>query len=207
LPLFARRWEMIRVMILPTAVFSAAELITTILHLDRFLVGTPAFWTWLVSYLLPPPIFFGFYVWQERRAKQSDLSAATEPLPADARTALIQWGGLLALLAALLFIFPDPLIANAPWKMTPLTARALLSWFIALAGLMLSMAHENDRTRVLIGVPALLLVFPTVTLQIARFADQANFANVALFVGYGFMLIAFALGVYLARGNWREVLR
>jgi hypothetical protein len=99
------------------------------------------------------------------------------------------------------------LIAAAPWRMTPLTARALLSWFIGLAALMLSMAHENDRQQVLIGVPTLLLVFPTVTLQIARFADQVNFANVALFVGYGFMLVAFALGVYLVRGDWREVLR
>jgi hypothetical protein len=207
LPLFARRWEMIRVMILPTALFSLAELITTFLHLDRFLVGTLAFYTWFLSYLLPPPIFIGYYLWQERRAKQLGTSRPTEPLPADARTALIQWGSLLLATALLLFIFPDWLIGAAPWKMTPLTARALLSWFIGLAALMLSIARENDRTQALIAAPALLLVFPTVTLQIARFAGQVDFANVALFVGYGFMLIAFALGVSLVRGRWREVFR
>jgi hypothetical protein len=114
LPLFARRWEMIRVMILPTALFSAAELLTTILHFDRFLVGTLAFNTWLLSYLLPPPIFVGFYLWQQRRVRPSPPGRPDEPLPADVRTGLIHWGGLLFVLAAGLFIFPEPLIAAAP---------------------------------------------------------------------------------------------
>ena len=58
-----------------------------------------------------------------------------------------------------------------------------------------------------IAVPALRLVFPMVTIPIARFAGQVDFANVALFIGYSFLLVAFALGVYLVRGHWREVLR
>ena len=72
---------------------------------------------------------------------------------------------------------------------------------------MLSMARENDRTRVLLGVPMLLLIFPTVTIQIARFAAQVNFANIPLFILYGFTLVAFVLGVFLARGDWRRALR
>jgi hypothetical protein len=52
----------------------------------------------------------------------------------------------------------------------------------------------------------LILIFPTVTLQIFRFAEQVNFANVALFILYGFTLVAFVLGVYLARGDWRRAL-
>jgi hypothetical protein len=48
-------------------------------------------------------------------------------------------------------------------------------------------------------------MFPAVTLQIARFPEQVNFANVAFFLIYGFMLIAFVLGLYLLRGDWRQV--
>ncbi len=206
LPLFARRWEMIRVMILPTAIFSAAEFITTLLHWDKFLVGTPSFWGWFISYLLPPPIFIGFYFYLERKVKTSGVVVPNEPLPREVRTALIHWGGALAIIAVVLFLFPDLLINNAPWRMTPLTTRAFVSWLIALAALMLSMARENDRTRVLFGVPMLLLILPTVTIQIARFADQVNFANVALFVLYGFTLVAFVLGVFLARGDWKRAL-
>lgn len=206
LPLFARRWEMIRVMILPTAIFSTAELIATFLHWDKFLVGTPSFWGWLISYALPPPIFFGFYLYLERKAKNSGVVVPTEPLAPDVRTALIHWGGALGIIAVVLYIFPSLLMDVSPWRMTPLTVRAFVSWLIALSALMLSMARENDRTRVLMGVPMLILVFPTVTLQIARFADQANFQNVALFILYAFTLVAFVLGVYLARGDWRRAL-
>jgi len=55
LPMFARRWEMIRVMILPAAAFSTAELLATLLHLSKFSLGTPPFVVWFLSYLLPPP--------------------------------------------------------------------------------------------------------------------------------------------------------
>jgi hypothetical protein len=69
------------------------------------------------------------------------------------------------------------------------------------------MAYENDRTRVLVGTPMLILIFPVVTIQIARYADQVHFANVALFVFCGITLVAFTLGIYLARADWRRALR
>src|ERR1700687_2126949 len=55
LPLLARRWEMIRVMILPTALFSTAELAATFLHWSQFSLGTAPFIAWFLSYVLPPP--------------------------------------------------------------------------------------------------------------------------------------------------------
>jgi hypothetical protein len=206
LPLFARRWEMIRVMILPTAMFSTAELIATFLHWSKFSIGTIQFTGWFLSYLLPPPIFIGFYIWQERRARLAASAAPPEPLPPEVRSALIHWGGALAILTIFFFIVPQALIAIAPWPMTPLTARAFVSWLLAVGTLMLSMAYENHRTRVLLGTPMLILIFPVVTIQIARFADQVHFANVALFVFYTITLVGFALGIYLARGDWRQAL-
>jgi hypothetical protein len=206
LPLFARRWEMIRVMILPAAAFSTAELSATLLHLSKFSVGTPPFIVWFLSYLLPPPIFIGLYVWQEWRARQLGSAPPTDPLPRDVRRPLLHWGGLLTALAVFFFAVPQTLIAIAPWTLTQLTTRALAGWLLAAGLLMLSMARENDRTRVMFGVPMLLLMFPAVTIQIARFAEQVTFANAALFVGYGITLIAFVVGIYLARGNWRAAL-
>jgi hypothetical protein len=47
-------------------------------------------------------------------------------------------------------------------------------------------------------------MLPAITLQIARFPDQVNFANIELFLIYGIMLVAFVLGVYLAGGDWRK---
>ncbi len=206
LPLFARRWEMIRVMILPAAIFSSAEFLTTLLHLQNFSIGTVAFWGWFISYLLPPPIFIGFYIYLQRKVKASGVVVPSEPLPKEVHTALLHWGAALAVVALVIYLFPDILIANAPWRFTPLTTRAFVSWLLALGALMLSMWRENDRTRVLFGTPMLILVLPFVTLQLARYAAQVNFANVALFILYGFSLVAFVLGVYLVRGNWRRAL-
>ena len=207
LPFFARRWEMIRVMILPTALFCAAELAATFLHWSKFSLGTAPFIVWFLSYLLPPPIFVALYWLQERRLRRrASAAVATEPLLAVARLALLFWGGLLAAIAVFFFVAPQALIAIAPWPMTPLTARALVAWLLMAGALMLSMARENDRTRVLLGVPMLLLMFPMVTIQIARFAGQVNFANIALFAGLGITAVAFVLGVYLALGNWRQAL-
>lgn len=206
LPLFARRWEMIRVMVLPTALFSLAELAATLLHWDKFSVGSGPFWVWLLSYVLPPPIFIAAYVFHERRARRLGAAVPADPLAPDARRALWHWGALLTAVAALLFLFPQVLIPHAPWTMTPLTTRALAGWLLAAGALLLAMARENHRAGVLVGVPLLLLMFPAVTVQIARFPAEVSFGNGALFALYGLILVAFALGCYLVRGNWRAAL-
>ncbi len=84
-PFFARRWEMIRVMILPTAVFSTVQLLATFLHWDKFSVGTMPFYVWFASYLLPPPIFLTAYLWHQRRAA-APTSESDSPLPGWMRT-------------------------------------------------------------------------------------------------------------------------
>src|SRR6266540_404070 len=80
LPLFAKRWEMIRVMILPTAIFSTIQLLATLLHWDKFSVGTTPFYVWFASYLLPPPIFISAYFWHQRHA-DTQKPASDSPLP------------------------------------------------------------------------------------------------------------------------------
>ena len=124
LPLFAKRWEMIRVMILPTAIFSTVQLIATFLHWDKFSVGTTPFYVWFASYLLPPPIFISAYIWHQRRAGQPNPSSDS-PLPAWMRSLFWISSILVAFGALGAFIFPPLLIANFPWQLTPLTTRSL----------------------------------------------------------------------------------
>lgn len=207
LPVFARRWEMIRVMMLPTILFTFSELLATLLHWAAFSVGTLPFTIWFLSYLLPPPILLGFYLWHERGAHEPSNVVPRDPLLPDVRRTLLHIGGLTTLLSLLIFIVPQAFITFAPWQVTPLSARVFAGFLLAGGTLMLSMARENDRSRVLVGVPLLILMFPAVTLQITRFPDQVNFSNTALFLVYGIMLVAFVVGVYLARGDWRQVFR
>ncbi len=205
LPFFAKRWEMIRIMILPTALFATVQLATTFLHWDKFSVGTTPFYVWFASYLLPPPIFVAAYWWHQRRAKPQNIQS-NSPLPAWIRWLFILCGSLLALGAILVFIFPNLLIPIFPWKLTPLTARTLCGWIMIVGVLLLAMLRENDRARVRLGTPILILLLPTLLIQMVRFADQVNWANLTLWVG---LILAAAIGLcglYLAIGSWKESL-
>jgi hypothetical protein len=205
LPLFARRWEMIRAMILPAALFTTIQLVATFLHWDKFSVGTVPFYVWFASYLLPPPIFLAAYIWHQRRAA-STPTEHDEILPAWLRRLLLFIGGFLTVSAALVFIFPGLLIPIFPWQLTPLTARSLSGWLIAVGTLMLAMYVENDRTRVRLATPMLILIFPVLFLQMLRYADQVDWGNAVLWIGLILFAIIGFCGLYLANGSWREAL-
>lgn len=206
LPLFAKRWEMIRVMILPTAIFSTVQLIATFLHWDKFSVGTTPFYVWFASYLLPPPIFISAYLWHQRRA---DIQKTTSDSPLPAWMVTLFWisGMLLVIGAVSAFIFPSLLIPIFPWQLTPLTTRSLCGWIMILGVILIAMAGENDRARVRFGTPFLILILPTLLIQMLRYSDQVNWANPTLWVGLTFATAICLCGFYLALGNWQESLR
>ena len=205
LPLFARRWEMIRTMILPTALFSTVQLAATFLHWDKFSVGSMPFYVWFASYLLPPPIFVSAYLWHQRHAAPRS-GAADDPLPVWLHRLLIVCGGVLTISAILVFIFPALLIPIFPWQLTPLTARSLCGWLIAVGTIMLWMSRENDRTRSRLATPMLILVLPALLMQMARFADEVNWSAPLLWMGLALFAIVGFCGLVLANGSWRDAL-
>lgn len=205
LPLFARRWEMIRPMILPAALFTTIQLAATFLHWDKFSVGTVPFYVWFASYLLPPPIFVAAYLWHQRKAA-SGLHDSNNTLPAWLKRFLVIVGGFLTIGAALVFLFPNLLIPVFPWQLTPLTARSLSGWLIAVGTIMLWISFENDRTRAKLATPMLILILPALLLQMLRYADQVNWDNTVLWIGLVLFAIIGFCGLYLANGSWRNAL-
>ena len=205
LPFLAKRWENIRTMILPTALFSTVQLAATFLHWDKFSVGTVPFYVWFASYLLPPPIFVAAYLWHQRRSG-SRPTPADDPIPAWMKQLLVVCGGLLTLIAVITFFFPGFLIPIFPWQLTPLTARSLSGWLIAVGTLMLWMSRENDRRRVRLATPMLILALPAVLMQMSRFAEQVNWGSPVLWIGLLLFAIVSFCGLYLASGSWREAL-
>lgn len=203
LPLFAKRWEMIRVMILPAALFCTVQLTATFLHWGKFSVGTIPFYVWFASYLLPPPIFLAAYVWHQRRAA-AHSAAPDDPIPSWLNRLLIVLGGTLTIGVILVFLFPSLLIPIFPWQLTPLTARSLSGWLIAVGTLMLSMSRENDQTRARLATPMLILILPVLLLQLLRFPEQVNWGSPVLWIGLVLFASAGSCGLYLANGSWRK---
>ena len=197
---------MIRVMILPAALFSTIQLTATFLHWDKFSIGTLPFYVWFASYLLPPPLFVASYLWHQKRIGEETPVSLEDQIPAWLRTTLLVLGIVLSLIAFIAFFFPNALIPIFPWKLTPLTARSLSGWLAAVGTLMLSMRNENSRLRSRLGTPMLMLLLPVLLMQMSRYANEVNWGSLVLWVG----LLLFALtglsGLILAIGNWREPL-
>jgi hypothetical protein len=206
IPFLARRWEMIRVMILPTAVFSTVQLLATFLHWDKFTIGITPFYVWFASYLLPPPIFVAAYLWHQRRAA-APTPGADSPLPAWMRTLFWIVGIGLILVATSAFFLPSLLIQNFPWQLTPLTTRSLCGWIMILGVVLISIVRENDKARVRFATPFLILILPTLLLQMSRFADQVDWGNSTLWIGLAIAAVTCVCGILLALGNWAESLR
>lgn len=204
LQFLARRWEMIRVIIPAAIAFTTAELVATVLHWDLFFVGTLRFNIWLASYVLPPPLLLAMYVYQQRRSSSSPVS---QPLPRPMRLLFLVLGSLLAIDAVVGFVSPDYLTGSFPFALTPLTARVLSGWVLVLGTLLLSAARENDRDRVRIASPVLILLLPATVLQVLRFRDQVDLGHPRLWANLIIFAVLCACGLYLARGSWRSTLR
>jgi len=178
---FTRIWEHVRVIVLPSAVFTAVMLLPTFLHWDRFSTQSVSFALWLASYLLPPPIFVACYIWQQKRSQPVGFGVA-RPLPGFARTFLFANGAALTVFSIVVMLFPSSLQAIAPFAFTPLTARALAG-FVALAALLqVSMALENDWQRARLATVMLIPLPFVVVLQLLRFASGVQWGNAALWV-------------------------
>ncbi|MCB9434041.1 MAG: hypothetical protein H6668_18885 [Ardenticatenaceae bacterium] len=206
LPFFAKRWEMIRVMILPTAVFSTIQLLATFIHWDKFAVGTFPFYVWFASYLLPPPIFVAAYWWHQRQAAAHPVAPADDPIPPSLHRLLRLGGSGLSLFAALVFLVPALLIPVFPWQLTPLTARSLSGWLMAVGLLMLAISRENSRLRGRLATPMLILILPMLLLQMGRYADQVNWGSPALWLSLLLFAVVGYCGLMLANGRWRPAL-
>lgn len=191
----ARRWEAVRVIVLPAASFTAVQLGVTLLHWPRFLHESLAFQLWLVSYLLPPPIFVAGWWWQQRRAggRVGDF----RPLPRADRLALVALGALLSFESLVALAWPAWLSASAPWPMSPLNARVLAGYLLLTGLLMLAAAHENDRGRVRVAAPFFVVLLPAVALQLGRFPDQVAWSHPRIASGAVLLGAVALLGVRL----------
>ncbi len=121
--------------------------------------------------------------------------------------------GLFAMWVGVWGTFMPSRVALAlPWQVPALHSRVigamyLSGWILALGAMMLSAAHENDRTRARIISPFLVLLLPAVVLEVSRFADQVTWSHPGIVGGLAVLVATFTIGVYLARGDWRRTLQ
>lgn len=137
-------WEPARFLAPMVVAFSAAMLLATFLHLDRFDGGEKLLY-WLAVYAVALIAGISFY-YRHERGGASWKVAGRRTTPA-ARSAALATGVLAAAFVAVGYASPGLVAGLWPWELTPLTTRAFLSWVGAFAVGLLWVAYDPDRGR------------------------------------------------------------
>jgi hypothetical protein len=132
--LLRNQWHALGVALVTAWVFSIVQLAATLIHLDRFFVGTMRFNVWFVIYVALPilvPVIWFFNRRQGARLKPDDL-VFIWPV----RIALLLAGILALAFGVFMFVYPPGAAAVWPWLLTPLMSRVLSGWvlFLGMAG-------------------------------------------------------------------------
>ncbi len=172
--LFAKWWEQVRLVVIAAALLTTLMLVATLIHWDKFSVGTAPFALWLVSYVLPPPTLIALYVWQQRNVQPSNEAQALAPW---FRRLSSLNGASLVIIWAVLFLYPSLLSPHGPWPMSDLVVRVYAGWFISygallwMAGRRATWTEARLATLWVIALPLLFVV------QLSRFAEQVDWSN------------------------------
>lgn len=186
----ARPWVDARIAVPAVFVFTVLTLVTTLVHLDRFHLGSSfgagtqaVTWTWIAIYATVPVLML-VVGWRQQRAPGADpprsrrLPAWLRVVVAVQATVLLVAGGWLLLLPAHRGWWP--------WALTELTARAIGAWAFSLG---IAAAHalwEDDVRRVRPAAVAYLAFALLEAVAALRYPDDGDWSSVGgvLYLGY-----------------------
>ncbi|WP_374687564.1 hypothetical protein [Promineifilum sp.] len=193
-------WARARIAFPAIFIISVLLLIATLLHLDRFHFNHPAAftrflaWLWLVAYALFPVVMPLALLIQLRQPGTDPPRVA--PLPGWYRALLVVQGIICVLVGAILFLTPALGMDIWPWELTPLTARALGGWAVAMGALALHAAWENDWPR----LPAMMAGYTVLgvlqLVNLARFAATPAWNSAAAWLYLAVIVVVTFTGGY-----------
>jgi hypothetical protein len=184
--LLRNQWHALNTALWVTWSFSIVMLLATLLHIDRFFVGTLRFYVWFIVYLLMPfalPVAWWFNRRYSAPRKPDDLVFENP----------VRYGGLIAgvlLIGLGLFMFINPPGAAAiwPWQLTPLMSRVIGGWaiFLGTGGIVMYIEPRYSAYRALLAS----VVIYNILLLIGslRFLDQFDFTRPATWVWFLFVI-------------------
>jgi len=137
---FGKNWHRVQAVFPAVTVFTIAMLIATLLHWERFSLGTIPFIAWLILYIVSPFLIPALWMYNRRTdTYQPETSNVTVSTTARLVTRFI--GTLVLLCVTIGFFYPTLFINIWPWTLTPLTARVLCGWLsvIGTGAIMISL--------------------------------------------------------------------
>lgn len=194
-------WANGRVAVPAVFLFTVLTLVVTLLHIDRFHFGAPAWhtvagtWAWLVVYAVVPILLLILFV-QQMRAPGGDPPRTT-PIPLWVQVVLWAMAVVLIPLGVALLMAPVPTAAAVwPWELTPLTGRAVGAWLFSVGVAAAHSLWERDWTRIRPATRAILFLGLLQGIALARYPQFVlNWNGPAIWVYVAFLVAMVAVGV------------
>jgi len=196
-----RVWASARIAVPAVLLFTTLTLLATLLHLDRFHLDTASGWVWLAVYAAVPPVMLALFVRQLRVPGGDPPRRA--PLPRWLRLVLGLQAALLLVVGAVLFLAPQLTTPLWPWMLTPLTARAVGAWLLALGLGAAHLIRENDWERGRVAMPSSAVLGALELVALARYPGALDWSGPRAWVFLLFVVSILAVGLY----GWRAAAR
>ncbi len=205
-------WANARIAVPAVFVFTVLTLVTTLLHLgqfhlgSRFAAGTRIVTVaWIAIYVLVPLLMLIVLAVQARTPGADPPRSAA--LPAWMCAVLAAQAIVLLGLGVALFAAPSQAAALWPWKLTPLVAQATAAWLISLGVAAAHAVVERDARRLRPAAVGYVLLAVLQSVALARYPHRFGWQS-ASGIGYliflGTVLLIGAAGLAL---DYRETKR
>ncbi len=202
-----RTWAHARIAVPAVLIFTGLTLVVTLLHLDKFHLNHPdlitrgAAWAWLIVYAVVPPLM-GVLLLLQLRAPGGDPPRRAL-LPGWMRGVLFVYALVLLLLGMALLLIPLDVIGLWPWRLTPLTGRAIGAWALALGVAAAEAIWENDWERVQVAAISFAVFGALELVALVRYPGDVDWGRPRAWIYVLFIATTLVVGVY----GWRRAAR
>ena len=197
-----RTWESARPAWPPVLTIATLLLVATLIHIDRFHKDSVFGWFWIVVYATIPPLL-ALLLWRAFRMRRPPSAGARRVTIGPVLRSVILVQALVMLgIGATLFIAPADTASAWPWKLTPLTARAVGAFVFGFGVAAVDAARQNDAIRFRGAALAYVALGVLELVAVARYSGELDGKLPSI------LYVAFLCSVLaVALGGWRSASR
>lgn len=137
----AGSWRVAAVPIIATWPFSIVMLAATLLHLDRFFLGTLNFYVWLIIYVALPVLLPA--MWWLNRGHDPGPQAGDVLMPGRLSLVALVLGVILLPASLLMILSPATAARFWPWQLSPLMSQVIGGWVLFISTGLLCLFFER----------------------------------------------------------------
>jgi hypothetical protein len=192
------RWHRVQAGFLPITAFTVVMLAATLIHWQRFHQGTIDFFLWTGIYIITP-FLVPFLWWRQRPRDPGTLETQDVQFSEPVRRLLRVLGFAGLLLCLIVFLWPSPLIAVAPWRLTELVARVFTGWGVLVFAAVVAVAADGRWSATRLLLQSFIVAQVLVLLAVPRIWQELDHAKVLaqLFVPLLVVALVASVGIYL----------